>query len=130
MHTLATWRQYFFGSKFSIRTDHNSLQHLLQQKTLSEEQQKWIEKIAAFDLEILHKRGKDNVVVDALSRKDEEPTLLAISVVVPEWLNEIRSEYAKDLEITAITFPTTQNLSRRMISYGTRENLSKYKFQV
>lgn len=46
-------------------------------------------------MEILHKRGKDNVIADALSRKDVEPTLLAVSVVVPEWLNEIRSEYAK-----------------------------------
>lgn len=96
MHALAKWRKYLLGSKFSIRIDHNSLQHILEQKTLSEEQQKWIEKIAAFDLEILHKKGKDNVVADALSRKDEEPTLLAILVVVPEWLNEIQSEYAKD----------------------------------
>ena len=102
MHALAKWSQYLLGSKFSIRTDHKNLQYLLQQKTLSEEQQKWIEKIVAFDLEILHKRGKDNVVADALSKKDEEPALLAISVVVPAWLNEIRSEYAKDPEITAI----------------------------
>ena len=39
MHALAKWSQYVLGSKFSIRTDHNSLPHLLQQKTLSEEQQ-------------------------------------------------------------------------------------------
>ena len=39
MHALAKWRQYLLGSKFSILTDHNSLQHLLQQKTLSEEQE-------------------------------------------------------------------------------------------
>ena len=37
-----------------------------------------------------------------MSRKDEDPTLLATSVVVPEWLNDIQSEYAKDPEITAI----------------------------
>ena len=48
-----------------------------------------LKKIAAFDMEILHKKGKDNVVTNALSRKDEEPTLLAVSVVVPKWLNEI-----------------------------------------
>jgi hypothetical protein len=45
---------------------------LLQQKTLSNEQQKCIEKISMFDMEILHKRGNDKIVVDALSRKDEE----------------------------------------------------------
>lgn len=34
MHALTKWRQYLLGSKFMIHTDHNSLQHLLQQKTL------------------------------------------------------------------------------------------------
>jgi hypothetical protein len=95
MHALTKWRQYLLESKFLIRTDHNSLQYLLQQKTLSTEQQKWIEKIATFDMEILHKRGKDNIAVDALSRKDEETQVFAISIAIPEWLDEIRTEYAK-----------------------------------
>ncbi len=81
MHALTKWRQYLLGSKFLICTDHNSLQYLLQQKTLTTEQQKWIEKIATFDMDILHKKGKDNVVADALLRKDEEPSLLAMSMV-------------------------------------------------
>jgi hypothetical protein len=38
--------------------DHNSLQYLLQQKTLTTEQQKWIEKISTFDMEIIHKKGR------------------------------------------------------------------------
>ena len=66
MHLLTKWRQYLLGSKFLIRTDHNSLQHLLQQKTLTIEQQKWIEKISTFNMEILHKKRKDNVVADTL----------------------------------------------------------------
>ena len=88
IHALTKWRQYLLGSKILIRTDHNNLQYLLQQKTLSTEQQKWIEKIATFDMEILHKRGKDNLVVDSLSRKDEVQTY-AISIVIPEWLDKI-----------------------------------------
>ena len=46
-------------------------------------------------MEILHKWGKDNVVVDDLSRKDEVKAY-AISVAVPDRLDEIRGEYAKD----------------------------------
>lgn len=72
---------------------------MLQQKTLTTEQQKWIEKIATFDMEILHKKGKDNLVVDALSRRDEEDKVFAISVVVPEWLDDIRNEYAKNPDL-------------------------------
>ena len=53
-------------------------------------------------MEILHKRGRDNVVVDALSRKDEEVKAYAISVAVPNRLDEIRSEYAKDPNTCAL----------------------------
>jgi hypothetical protein len=62
---------------------------LLQQKTLSTEQQKWIEKISTFDMEIIHKRGKDNIMVYSLSRKDEETQVFAISIANLEWLDEI-----------------------------------------
>jgi hypothetical protein len=42
------------------------------EKTLSsEEQQKWVTKILGYDFEIVYKKGKQNVVADALSRNDE-----------------------------------------------------------
>ena len=50
----------------------------------------------------MHKRGKDNVVDDALSRRDEEAKSYAISVAIPKWLDEIRSEYAKDQDTYAL----------------------------
>ena len=53
-------------------------------------------------MEIIHKKGKENVVADALSRKDEDITSYSISVAILEWLNEIRSEYAKDPETSTI----------------------------
>ena len=87
-----------------IRINHNSLQYLLQQKTLSTVEQKWIEKIPTFDLAILHKRGKDNVVVDAISQRDEEAKSYAISVAIPKWLDEIKSEYAKDPDTIYLCF--------------------------
>ena len=90
------------GSKILIHTDHKNLQYILQQKTLSTEKQIWIENFSSFDLEILHKRGKDNVVADALSQRDEEAKSYTISVAIPEWLDEIRSEYAKDPDTYAL----------------------------
>lgn len=53
---------------------------------------------SAFDLEILHKKGKENVLTDALSWKDDDNTTCAALVVVPDWLDEIHVEYAKDLD--------------------------------
>ena len=63
--------------------NHDSLQHLLQQKTLTTEQQKWIENISAFDMEILHNKGKVNVVVETLSGKDEEVKVYVVLMVIP-----------------------------------------------
>ena len=53
-------------------------------------------------MDILHKKGKDNVVVDSLSRKDEEVQVYAVSMVIPEFLDEIRTEYAKNAQVCSI----------------------------
>ena len=44
----------------------------MEQRLSSEEQQKWVTKMLGYDFEIIYKKGKLNVVVDALSRKNEE----------------------------------------------------------
>ena len=59
-------------------------------------------------MEILHKRGKDNVVADALSWKDEEAKAYAISVAVLDWLDEIRREYAKHPDTCALITDSNQ----------------------
>jgi len=45
-----------------------------------------------YDFEINYKKGKKNVVADALSRKDEdvETFFCAISIIQPDWINEAR----------------------------------------
>jgi hypothetical protein len=60
------------GKHFQIKTDHQSLKYFLEQRISSSEQQKWVTKIFGYDYEIIYKKGKDNVVVDALSQKYEE----------------------------------------------------------
>jgi hypothetical protein len=44
------------------------------------------------------KKGKQNVVADALSRKDEdvEAFLCAISIIQPNWIIEERDEWKND----------------------------------
>jgi hypothetical protein len=48
-------------------------------------------------------------VVDALSRKDEELKAYAKKIVIPDWLDEIRVEYAKDIESNSIINNLDQN---------------------
>jgi hypothetical protein len=49
MHALTKFRQYLVGSRFVVKTDHNSLKYFLDQKDLGERHQKWVSKIQAFD---------------------------------------------------------------------------------
>eukprot|EP00253_Pinus_taeda_P027620 PITA_27620 len=57
-----------------------------------------------YDFEIIYKKGKKNVVADALSRKDEdvEALLFAISIIQPDWINEAREEWKNEEEVWAL----------------------------
>ena len=48
-----------------------------------------------YDFEIIYKKGKQNVVANALSSKDEdlEEYLCVISIIQPDWINESRDEW-------------------------------------
>jgi hypothetical protein len=72
LHALKKWHPYLMGRHFKVKTDHYSLKYFLEQRLSSEEQQKWVTKMLGYDFEIIYKKGKQNVVVDALSRKDED----------------------------------------------------------
>jgi len=49
-----------------------------------------------FDFEIIYKRGKDNVVEDALSRIEEPSSLYYITSSIPVWSKEAQQEWKKD----------------------------------
>jgi hypothetical protein len=60
----------------------------LEQRLSSQGKQKWVTKMLGYDFEIIYKKGKKNVVVDAFSRNDEdgESFLCAISIIQPDWI--------------------------------------------
>jgi len=52
-----------------------------------------------YDFEIVYRKGEENVVVDALSRKDEkdEALLCTISIVQVDWVEETKVEGKNDV---------------------------------
>ena len=54
-----------------------------------------------YDFEIIYKKGKQNVVVYELSRKDEnvEALLYAISIIQPDWIAKVMEESKNDEKI-------------------------------
>ena len=78
-------------------TDHYSLQYLRTQPNLSKRQARWLDFIAEFDFEIVHRPGKSNVVADALSRLNTLECGLIASEQhwEKQWKNLIK-DYKKD----------------------------------
>jgi hypothetical protein len=101
LHALKKWHPYLIGRHFKVKTDHDSLKYLLEQRLSSEEQHKWVTKILGYDFEIVYKKGKQNVVADALSRKDEdvEAFLCPIPIIQLDWIIEARDEWKNDEKV-------------------------------
>jgi hypothetical protein len=78
LHAVDLWHPYLLGQRFQIKTDHQRLKYFLEQRISSPEQQKWVTKLFGYDYEIIYKKGKDNVVADALSEnmKKKDPFFL------------------------------------------------------
>ena len=128
LHALKKWCPYLIGRHFKVKIDHDSLKYFLEQRLSSEEQQKWVTKILGYDFEIVYKKGKKNVVVYALSRKDEdvEAFLCAISIIQPDWIIE-EGMNGKMMKKCGLSFKGCSrilvhqiHLHRKMIHYGVR----------
>lgn len=84
LSAVERWRHYLQGSHFIISTDHHRLKYLLEQRVTIALQQKGLTKLLGLDYEVQYKKGTENRVTDALSRRlEEEPTLYVISTVEP-----------------------------------------------
>ncbi|GJX47963.1 putative reverse transcriptase domain-containing protein [Tanacetum coccineum] len=84
---LKMWRNFLYGTKCVVFTDHKSLQHILDQKELNMRQRRWLELLSDYDCEIRYHPGKANVVADALSRKERSKPLRVRALVMTIGLN-------------------------------------------
>ncbi|GJY70072.1 putative reverse transcriptase domain-containing protein [Tanacetum coccineum] len=82
LFALKIWRNYLYGTKCTVFTNHKSLQHILDQKELNMRQHRWLELLSDYDCDIRYHPGKANVVADALSRKEREPLLRVRALVM------------------------------------------------
>ncbi|GJY22283.1 putative reverse transcriptase domain-containing protein [Tanacetum coccineum] len=104
---LKIWRHYLYGTKYTVFTDHKSLQHILNQKELNMRQRRWLELLADYDCEIRYHPGKENVVANALCRKVRIKPLQVRALVMtihpnlPSQILEAQSEAIKEENIEA-----------------------------
>ncbi|GKD08029.1 hypothetical protein Tco_1187714, partial [Tanacetum coccineum] len=74
-------------TKCVVFTNHKSLQHILDQKKLNMRQRRCLELLSDYDCEIHYHPGKENVVADALSLKEQMKPLRVQALVLTTGLN-------------------------------------------
>ena len=92
---LETWQHYLWPKEFIIHSDHKSLKHIRSQVKLNKRHAKWVEFIETFPYVIKHKKGKDNVISYALSRRYTMLSQLDHKIF---GLETIKDLYATDLD--------------------------------
>jgi hypothetical protein len=94
------WRSYLWGHPFVVKTDHQPLKYILDQRLATIPQHHWVSKLLGFDFTVEYKPGRTNVVADALSRRDMlEVEFQSISSLSFDFLEEFKFAAAKDEEL-------------------------------
>ena len=55
--------------ELGIKTDHKPLKYLLEQRLYTEAQHTWLLKLSNYRYIVEHKKGKENIVADSLSKR-------------------------------------------------------------
>jgi hypothetical protein len=67
VYFMRLWRQYLYGERFELKSDHQPLQWILTNSKLMGKLARWALMLSEFDFEVVHKPGVDNEM-DCLSR--------------------------------------------------------------
>ena len=69
------FKHYLLGRAFTVRTDHSSLTWLMGFKNIEGQLARWIEELSMYNMQIVHRAGKNHVNADGLSRIPDPLTL-------------------------------------------------------
>ena len=62
------FRPYLLGRHFVLRTDHSALQWIYSMKEPEGQLARWLEQLQEYDFEVVHRKGRNHLNADALSR--------------------------------------------------------------
>ena len=111
LFAVKKWHYFLMGRHFTIRTDHQPLKYLLEQKLTTPSQHVWLAQLMTYDFDITYKKGSENRVADALSRiPSHEIFSLALSSVSLSLNHQILSSYEKDVGLQKIIQVLTHSL--------------------
>jgi hypothetical protein len=103
VHALKMWRHYLLGTKFILKKDHCGLRYLFDQPKLNAKQARWMALLSEFDFEIKHVKGKENKVVDALSRSMKTIHLEVVSTYEMNVKERVKNAQETDTFFQTVT---------------------------
>ena len=106
VESLKRFRHYLIGRQFAIFTDLKPLEWLHTQKAVGR-LWRWGVLIQEYDFEIIHRRGKENINADALSRShddNKEESCSATKIILFPDLEEVRKQQLNDKIIGRVIF--------------------------
>lgn len=109
------WKHYLIEKEFVIKIDQCSLQHLLDQKSMSTVQQRWAAKLIGLNYRIEFKPGVENRVANALSRRPAIEELSHLSLSVPLTLE--KEALAKEVKVN----PELSSIIRELEKGGSNQ---------
>eukprot|EP00731_Ephydatia_muelleri_P002128 Em0001g2128a len=100
---IRLFRPYLLGRRFTVRTDHSSLQWIQNFKEPEGQLARWLEQLQEYDFEVIHRKGRNHNNADALSRLSEGDspqsnniTVVSIDSPVVEKRKVMREEQLQD----------------------------------
>ncbi|GJS44970.1 putative reverse transcriptase domain-containing protein [Tanacetum coccineum] len=117
-------RHYLYGTRCTVFTEHKSLQHILDQKELNMRQRCWLKLLSDYDCNIRYHPGKENVVADALSRKERIEPLRVRALVMT-----ISPDLPKQILEAQIEAQKLENLVNQDVGGMIRKDIPKEKLE-
>lgn len=121
LDSITRLRPYIEGVKFTVITDHHSLIWLSNLKDPRGRLSRWAVSLQQYDFEILHRKGKDHLVPDCLSRAVPKIDLVNsenhddadIAYNEDTWYNNLINKVVKD----PAKYPSWRVINKRLYKY-------------
>jgi transposase InsO family protein len=133
IHSWRKWHVYLDGAVCTtiVYTDHASLQYLHCQKLPSKRLSRWIDEFSEMDILVKYKKGCENIVPDALSRRSDLLVIQPVSsdlhcsdwpLLIPSIIDKIDIPSAISSSLI-----TTAMENRELFSYDAEAEVLLYK---
>ena len=120
VHDLKMLHHYLLGKKFLLLTENTCVENTFIHPILNAKQERWMAFLSEFDFEIKHIKGKENRVVDALSRRTNEVYEINMSQPESDMMSRIKTTSIEDCEY--------ENLLNKLLKE--KVNLNGIEFKV